>query len=155
VLSAYLWNMGDAANHVTVVVDFNDAPQEPQLTLYRSDPNADQGYFVYRGFNTANTGVSLLLRVFYDGFAGTGTAAAYYPLAAQWDNIAITKAADFASPAANGSGETSARSSVLPIPQTARTYRLRRLPPCFPSPPPPRTSMAPLPKWSFMPAQRS
>ena len=104
VLSAYLWNMGDAANHVTVVVDFNDAPQEPQLTLYWSDPNADQGYFVYRGFSTANTGVSLLLRVFYDGFTGNGTAAAYYPLAAQWDNIAITKAMDFAPPQASGSG---------------------------------------------------
>src|ERR1041384_79956 len=30
VLSAYLWNMGDAVNNVTTVVDFNDAPQEPQ-----------------------------------------------------------------------------------------------------------------------------
>jgi len=40
VLSAYLWNMGDAANHVTTAVDFNDAPQEPQLTLYCSHANA-------------------------------------------------------------------------------------------------------------------
>jgi hypothetical protein len=104
VLSAYLWNMGDASNHVTVVVDFNDAPQEPQLTLYWSHANAEQGYFVYRGFNTANTGVSLLLRVFYDGFTGTGAAAAYFPLAAQWDNIGITKATDFAPPQAGGSG---------------------------------------------------
>jgi hypothetical protein len=77
VLSAYLWNMGDSANHVTTVVDFNDAPQEPQLTLSWSNPDADQGYFAYRSFNTVNTGASVLVRVFYDGFAGTGATAAY------------------------------------------------------------------------------
>jgi hypothetical protein len=104
VLSAYLWNMGDAANHVTAVVDFADAPQEPQLALYWSNASADQGYFVYRTFNTADTGSTVLLRVFYDGLAGNGAAAAYYPLAAQWDNIAITRASDFAPPQAAGSG---------------------------------------------------
>src|SRR2546425_9226042 len=30
VLSAYLWNMGDSANHVTTVIDMNDATNEPQ-----------------------------------------------------------------------------------------------------------------------------
>src|SRR6516162_4695073 len=31
VFSGYLWNMGDAANHVNTVIDFNDAPGEPQV----------------------------------------------------------------------------------------------------------------------------
>src|SRR6266705_3245798 len=65
VLSAYLWNMGEAANHVTTVIDMNDVTGEPQITLAYSDANADKGYFIYRSFNTANTGVSVTLRVFY------------------------------------------------------------------------------------------
>ncbi len=104
VLSAYLWNLGDAANHVNTVIDLNDAPQEPQLTLRYSDANADRGYFAYRSFNTANTGSNVTLRVFYDGFTGTGAAPGYFPVAAQWDNVAITKAADFVSPQASGTG---------------------------------------------------
>jgi hypothetical protein len=47
VFSAYLWNMGDSANHVTTVIDMNDATNEPQITLSYSDVNADLGYFVY------------------------------------------------------------------------------------------------------------
>ena len=39
-LSAYLWNMGDEANHATTVVDLNDAPSEAQLTLYHHQANA-------------------------------------------------------------------------------------------------------------------
>lgn len=101
VLSVYLWNFGSAANHVSTVVDFNDTPGEPQLTLYHHQPAADQGYFVYRYFNTSTTGTNLTLRVFYDGKAGTGAAATYFPLAAQWDNIAITKASYFALPQTN------------------------------------------------------
>jgi hypothetical protein len=104
VLSAYLWNMGDAANHVTTVVDMNDAFQEPQITLSYADPNADQGYFMYRSFNTADTGNSVTLRAFYDGPVGTGANAAYFPVGAQWDNIAVTKESDFVPPAATGSG---------------------------------------------------
>src|ERR1043166_7823129 len=104
VLSAYLWNMGDAANHVTTVVDLNDAPNEPQITLDYTMANADQGYFVYRSFNTANTGSNVTLRIFGDGLTGTGAAAAYAPIGAQWDNLAITKATDFVAPAAAGSG---------------------------------------------------
>src|SRR6185295_8739312 len=65
---------------------------------------AAQGYFVYHGFNTANTGSSVTLRVFYDGFTGTGAAAQYFPVAVQWDNVAITKATDFIPPQAAGSG---------------------------------------------------
>ena len=102
VLSAYLWNMGDSVNHVTTVIDMNDAPGEPQITLAYGNANADQGYFAYRSFNTTNTGTTVTLRVFYDGLAGTGAAANYFPLAAQWDNIAITKAANFIPPQAGG-----------------------------------------------------
>jgi hypothetical protein len=102
VLSAYLWNMGDAANHVTTVIDMNDVTGEPQMTLSYANANADLGYFAYRGFNTTNTGSTVTLRVFYDGPAGNGAAAKYYPLAAQWDNIAITKTADFIPPQSGG-----------------------------------------------------
>jgi hypothetical protein len=102
VLSAYVWNLGDSVNHVTAVIDLTDAPGEPQITLAYGSANADQGYFVYRGFNTTNTGTTVNLRLFYDGFAGTGAAAKYFPLAAEWDNIAITKAASFVPPQASG-----------------------------------------------------
>jgi hypothetical protein len=105
-LSAYLWNMGDSANHVNTDVDLNDAPFEAQLTLYSTDSEAANGYFVYKSFNTANTGTNVTVRVFYDGFTGTGTAPVYYPLAAQWDNIAITKAANFGTPQSSGSTAT-------------------------------------------------
>ena len=37
---------------------------------------------------------------------GTGAAAAYFPLAAQWDNLAITKAVNFAAPQASNSTAT-------------------------------------------------
>ncbi len=104
VLSAYLWNMGDGANHVTTVIDMNDVSQEPQITLSYSDSNAEQGYFVYRSFNTADTGSTITLRAFYDGLANSGAAAAYFPIGAQWDNIAITKESNFLPPAASGSG---------------------------------------------------
>jgi hypothetical protein len=103
VLSAYLWNMGEAANRVTTVIDLNDAPQEPQITLAHSDANADQGYFAYRGFSTGVTGSNVTLRIFYDGFTGTGARATYWPVAAQWDNVAITRAADFLPPQTAGS----------------------------------------------------
>ncbi|HEY5914073.1 MAG TPA: Ig-like domain-containing protein [Verrucomicrobiae bacterium] len=102
-LSAYLWNMGDAANRVTTVIDLNDAPGEAQLTLSYPEANADQGYFAYRQFNTGNTGSNVTLRVFYDGRTGSGAAARHWPLAAQWDNVAITSAADFMPPKPVGS----------------------------------------------------
>src|SRR5678816_1386691 len=104
VLSAYLWNMGDGVNHVTTVVDMNDVSGEPQLTLYSSPGDADQGYFVYQTFNTSDTGTSVTLRAFYDGFSGTGTAPSYFPISAQWDNLAITKEANFVPPQDAGSG---------------------------------------------------
>ncbi len=103
-LSAYLWNFGDSANHVTTVIDLNDAPQEPQVTLSYSDASADLGYFVYRSFNTTNTGTNVTVRVFYDNPVGTGAASRYYPFGAQWDNIAITKSTDFIAPQPSGSG---------------------------------------------------
>jgi hypothetical protein len=104
VLSAYLWNMGEAANRVTTVIDLNDAPQEPQITLSYSEANADQGYFVYRSFSTSNTGSNVTLRAFYDSRVGTGAAPGHFPLGAQWDNLGITRAADFIPPSASGSG---------------------------------------------------
>src|ERR1022692_2117864 len=106
VFSAYVWNMGDAVNHVTTVMDLNDAPSEPQIVLSSSDSEAAKGYFVYRSFNTATTGTNVTVRIFYDGFAGTGTAPAFYPLAAQWDNVAITKAVNFVAPQPAGSAAT-------------------------------------------------
>src|ERR1051325_11715896 len=48
VFSAYIWNMGDAVNHVNAVMDLNDAPSEPQIVLSSSDSEAQMGYFVYR-----------------------------------------------------------------------------------------------------------
>lgn len=104
ILSAYLWNMGDAANHVTTVIDMNDVSQEPQVTLSYSEANADQGYFVYRSFNTASTGSNVTLRAFYDSPVGTGAAPGHFPVGAQWDNLAITRASDFIPPSASGSG---------------------------------------------------
>ncbi len=106
VFSAYVWNMGDAVNRVNTVMDLNDAPSEPQILLSSGDSEAAKGYFVYRSFNTASTGTNVTVRIFYDGFAGTGTAATFYPLAAQWDNVAITKAVNFAAPQASGSAAT-------------------------------------------------
>jgi hypothetical protein len=108
IFSAYLWNLGNAANRVTVVMDLNDAPNEPQITLEYSQADADKGYFVYRSFNTADTGTNVTVRAFYDSFTGTGTATNYYPVTAQWDNLAITKAANFVAPLASNSPPTAA-----------------------------------------------
>ena len=115
VLSAYLWNMGDAANHVNTVIDFNDVPGEPQLVLGAGDSQANLGYFFYRPFNTGTTGTNILVRVFYDGLVGTGTAATNFPTAAQWDNIAITPLNRFQPPAAAGSKLMFGRSSASAI----------------------------------------
>ncbi len=106
VFSGYLWNMGNSTNHVSVNMDMNDVFNEPQITLAYTDSQADKGYFVYRIFNTTFTGTNVTVRVFYDGFTGTGTAPGYFPVAAQWDNIAITKQANFAAPQASGSAAT-------------------------------------------------
>lgn len=101
IFSAYLWNFGNAANHVTTVVDLSDAPNEPQITLTYSEADADKGYFAYRSFNTSDTGTNVTVRAFYDAFTGTGTATNYFPVAAQWDNLAITKGANFVAPLAS------------------------------------------------------
>jgi hypothetical protein len=106
VFSAYLWNMGDSANHVNTVIDFSDVSGEPQIVLGATDSEADKGYFVYRSFNTSTTGTNILVRAFYDGLTGTGAAASYFPVAAQWDNIAITKSTDFIAPQPSNSTAT-------------------------------------------------
>lgn len=115
VFSAYLWNFGDTQNHVTTVIDLNDAPNEPQITLGYSEPDADHGCFVYRSFNTADTGTNVTVRVFYDSFTGTGTATNYYPVTAQWDNLALTKEAGFVAPLA---GNAPPPATLVPL--TAR-----------------------------------
>jgi hypothetical protein len=84
----------------------NDAPSEPQIVLSSSDSEAQMGYFVYRSFNTALTGSNVTVRIFYDGFAGTGTAPSNQPVAAQWDNVAITKSIYFLAPQSSASTAT-------------------------------------------------
>jgi len=106
VFSAYIWNFGNVSNHVTAVIDFNDAPGEPQVTLDYSESEADKGYFVYRSFNTSTTGTDVVVRAFHATKVGIGAAQAYYPVAAQWDNIAITKASEFVPPQASNSTAT-------------------------------------------------
>ena len=106
IFSAYIWNLGDAANHVNAVMDLNDAPSEPQIVLSSADSEAAKGYFVYRSFNTASTGTNVTVRIFYDGFTGTGTAPSNYPVAAQWDNVAITKSSYFIAPQSSVSTAT-------------------------------------------------
>ncbi|MSU58424.1 MAG: hypothetical protein EXS35_09640 [Pedosphaera sp.] len=101
VFSAYLWNFGNAANRVTTVVDLNDASGEPQIILNYTDVSADRGYFCFRYFNTATTGTNVIVRAFYDTLTGTGASPTYFPIGAQWDNIAITKAAVFRRPETN------------------------------------------------------
>jgi hypothetical protein len=106
VCSGYLWNFGDATNHANVNVDLDDVAGDPQMTLVYTDTQADKGYFVYRSFNTSTTGTNLTLRLFYDGITGTGAALSNAPLVAQWDNLAITKAANFVAPQPSGSAAT-------------------------------------------------
>ena len=106
VFSAYLWNMGDAANRVNTVIDLNDAPSEPQIFISSGDSEANKGYFVYRSFNTASTGTNVTVRIFYDGFIGAGTAPSNFPVAAQWDNVAITKSSYFLAPQSSASTAT-------------------------------------------------
>jgi hypothetical protein len=91
---------------VNTVIDFNDVAGEPQIVLSASDSEADKGYFVYRSFNTSTTGTNILVRAFYDSLTGTGAAATCFPTAAQWDNLAITKASDFAAPQPSNSTAT-------------------------------------------------
>jgi len=46
------------------------------------------------------------VRIFYDGLVGTGVAASYFPVGAQWDNVAVTKASSFVPPQASNSTAT-------------------------------------------------
>ena len=115
VFSAYLWNFGNAANHVTAVIDLSDATGEPQITLEYTEANADKGYFVYRSFNTSTTGTNVTVRAFYDSFTGTGTAANYFPVAAQWDNLAITKAVNFVAPVAPTTSNAPPPATLVPL----------------------------------------
>jgi hypothetical protein len=101
VLSAYLWNFGDADNFVLANVDLNDAPNEAQLSLGPDawSPGASSGYFVYANFDTQDTGTEVLVRAFYDSRSGSGTGEPNGIVGVQWDNIAVTRASDFVPPA--------------------------------------------------------
>ena len=129
VLSAYLWNLGDATNHVNTVIDMNDVSGEPQMALGSGDSEADLGYFVYRTFNTATTGTNVTLRLFYDGLTGTGAATRFYPFAAQWDNIAITRSVDFIAPQSRASGGNLRPTVRVESPVDSTTALLASTPP--------------------------
>ena len=156
ILSAYLWNLGDAANHVTTVIDMNDAPGEPQITLSYSDANADQGYFVYRSFNTTTTGTNrypagllrqpALARVPRPSTSRLGRSGTTSPLPRR-------RTSSPRPPLART--PTSTRSLPSPARPTARTSSLpTRRSPCNSSPRP-RTPMAPSPMSSFTPTRPS
>ena len=106
VLSAYMWELGDDNHHVdVVVVDLNDAGNgtpdglwEGQLTLYPDAGGAGQGYFVYDTFTTPSGEQDVTLRLFYTGLTETDDNWPSFPVAAMWDNIAITTADEFAEP---------------------------------------------------------
>ena len=101
VLSAYMWNLSDpneTSRQWNVNVDLNDVPTDPQLRLFASNPDADQGYFVYNTFNTQDTGANVIVRVFYDVPGGGTTGWPHQPVGALWDRIAITPAAIFSPP---------------------------------------------------------
>jgi MYXO-CTERM domain-containing protein len=97
VFSAYLWNnsvsvFGSARN---LVMDMNDLAGEAQLVFAGNTANAEDGYFASVNFNTSVTGTSFTIRVF--GAPTDYTANDNTPIFA-WDNVAITKAANFTSP---------------------------------------------------------
>ena len=98
VLSGYVWNMGDTTNSVNTALDTYDVAWDPQINLWSGVTRADEGYFVYRKFHSAASGTNVTVRAFYGALVGNGASAAYYPLAAQWDNIAVTKASEFVPP---------------------------------------------------------
>ncbi len=89
---------GDATNKTTTSLDAADVTWDPQINLGPSSSGAAEGYFVYCKFHSAASGTNITVRAFYSGLTGNGAAAAYYPVAAQWDNIAVTKASEFVPP---------------------------------------------------------
>ena len=98
VLSGYVWNMGDPTNKVNTALDAADVVWDPQITLGPGNNHEDNGCFVYHKFHSGASGTNITIRAYYDGKVGMGAAAAYFPLAAQWDNIAVTRASEFVPP---------------------------------------------------------
>jgi hypothetical protein len=96
VFSAYLWNNSVAAFGASrnLVMDMADIPNEAQLVFAGNTENAAQGYFAYVTFNTANTGTTIPIRIFPQ--PTTYSTAGLQMVA--WDNVAITRAVDFAAP---------------------------------------------------------
>jgi hypothetical protein len=108
VFSAYLWNnsvsvFGSSRNLVMDMNDNKPGPpigngvtiQEAQLVFAGTTANAAAGYFASVNFNTSFTGTSFTVRVF--GQPTDYTINDNIPIFA-WDNVAITKAVDFAAP---------------------------------------------------------
>jgi hypothetical protein len=106
VLSARMWETGDANHHVdVVVVDLNDAGLgtseglwEGQLTLYPDMADGEKGYFVYSRFRTPAGSQTVTVRLFYTGFYEADDNWPMGAVAAMWDNIAITRGDVFAAP---------------------------------------------------------
>ena len=96
--------MGDAANHVNTVIDFNDVPGEPQLVLGAGDSQANLGYFFIAPSIRASPGRISSCGCSMMAWLGRGLLPRNFPTAAQWDNIAITPLNRFQPPAALGTG---------------------------------------------------
>jgi hypothetical protein len=76
-------------------MDMNDKVGEAQLAFAGSETNAAAGYFASVNFNTSVTGTAFTIRVF--GQPTDYTINNNTPIFA-WDNVAITKAANFTAP---------------------------------------------------------
>lgn len=102
VLSAYVWNFGDAQHTGTAQVDLNDRSYEPghsttgSMSVSQADPDASLGYFMFGLFNSGPDS-SVNLRVFMVADGAT-TGWPDQPVGAFFDNVAITPASAFVPP---------------------------------------------------------
>lgn len=98
VLSGYLWNFGTEPRQAVANVDFEDAAGEANLRLLCSEASASLGRFAYQRFHTAQTGISLTLRVFFDTTTVEREDRSTGKPDMAWDRIAITKVSRFVPP---------------------------------------------------------
>jgi hypothetical protein len=98
VLSAYLWNLGTETEHVAAHVDLSDADHEADLELLHTDAQAADGVFAYQKFHTGMTTPYLTVRLFYDALHTSDDGEVRWPVAAAWDNVAITPVSQFKPP---------------------------------------------------------
>jgi hypothetical protein len=102
VISAYLWNLSDDTHKVNVVVvDLNDESWEGQLVLYSYNQGCRDGVFCYQSFTPPAGTHNVTLRCFYNGVTADDDNWPNYPVAAMWDNVAITPASVFEPPLSN------------------------------------------------------